>query len=86
MPKQEMRESDRLKAQKRKSMRAMTFVLGVLICFAIFSATSGLGFWNKEPFGVHYVFQRVEANTYGIISLAIVCAVLLYRTRGGIAR
>jgi len=55
--------------------------LPVLIFLAILSAIAGLGVFNKEPFGEYYVFQRVDANSVGVICLAIVCAVLVYRTR-----
>ena len=55
--------------------------LPVLIFLAILSAIAGLGFFNEGSFGEHHVFQRVDANSVGVICLAIVCAVLVYRTR-----
>ena len=62
-------------------MRNSTYYSSLLILFAVLSAIGGLGVYNDGPFGAHYVFQRVNANSVGVICLAIVCAVLVYRTR-----
>jgi len=67
-------------------IRNSTCYLSVLILFAIWMGTVGLGYWNKGPFGEHHVFQRVDANSVGVICLAIVCAVLVYRTRDATPR
>jgi len=67
-------------------MRKSTFYLLLLIFLAVFMAIGGLGYLNKGPFGEHHVFQRVEANSWGVICLAIVCAVLLYRIERGARR
>jgi hypothetical protein len=70
----------------RKLFSIWSFYLFFLIFLAIFSGTAGLGYWNKGPFGESHVFQRVGANSMGVIFLAIVCAVLVYRTRDATPR
>jgi uncharacterized membrane protein YhaH (DUF805 family) len=72
--------------QNRHIMRESTFWICMVIFFAIGSAMGGLGYFNKGPFGEHYVFQRVGANSFGVICLAIVCALLVYRTRDATPR
>ena len=72
--------------QNKNILQESTFYLSLLIALTIGWAIGGLGYYNKGPFGEHHVFQRVEDNSYGIIFLAIVCAVLVYRTRDATPR